>query len=417
MASDPPKPDQTPPAPAANGTRRKLLLAIAGVFAAGLLAYGAYWVLVLQYGEYTDDAYVNGDVVQITSQVPGTVVKIAANDTDFVRAGTPLVELDPADARLALDEAESHLAKTVRQVRNLFETTAQLEAAVRQRDADLARARDDDARRERLATTGAVSGEELQHARDTLAAAEAAASAARRQLAAQQALVDHTTVEDHPDVKDAAARVREAYLAYARATIPAPVSGYVAKRSVQLGQRIAPGTPLMAVVPLDDVWVDANFKEGQLRNMRVGQPVTLTADLYGGRFEYHGKVLGFGAGTGGAFALLPAQNASGNWIKIVQRVPVRIALDDGELKAHPLQVGLSMQVKVDTHDRGGARLPRVPPRTVADASAVFDKLDREAGARVREIIAANDGRGPVRPLAAAPKSAVRGADGAEFASR
>ena len=381
-----------------NGKRRKLLGTIVGVFAVGALAYGAYWALVLRYHESTDDAYVNGDVVQITSQVPGTVVKIEANDTDFVQAGKTLVRLDTADASVALDEAESTLAKTVRQVRNLFETSAQLDAAVRQRESDLERAREDVRRRERLAASGAVSGEELQHARDALASAEAAASAARRQLAAQRALVDHTTVDDHPDVKNAAARLREAFLAYSRTALPAPVSGYVAKRSVQLGQHISAGTALMAVVPLDKVWVDANFKEAQLRDMRVGQPAALTADLYGGKLEYHGKVVGFGAGTGGAFALLPAQNASGNWIKIVQRVPVRIALDPKELEAHPLQVGLSMQVKVDTHDRAGERLPRVARGTVADASAVFAALDREAQARVRAIIAANDGRAPAHEV-------------------
>ncbi len=375
---------------APDGRRRKLVAGIVGLFAAGALAYGAYWALVARYVESTDDAYVNGDVVQITSQVPGTVVKIAANDTDFVNAGTPLVQLDTADAKVALDEAESTLAKTVRQVRNLFETSGQLDATVRAREADLARAREDVRRRERLSGSGAVSGEELQHARDALAAAEAAAAGAKRQLAAQRALVDRTTIEDHPDVKNAAARVREAYLALSRSALPAPVSGYVAKRTVQLGQRIAPGTPLMAVVPLDDVWVDANFKEGQLRNMRVGQPVVATADLYGGKLEYHGKVVGFGAGTGGAFALLPAQNASGNWIKIVQRVPVRIAIDPAELKAHPLQVGLSMQIEVDTHVRDGERLPRAAPGKVADASAVFEALEREADARVHEIIAAND---------------------------
>jgi membrane fusion protein (multidrug efflux system) len=387
-----------PAIPTPNGKRRKLIAAIVGVFAIGVVGYGAWWALVARYAESTDDAYVNADVVLVTSQVPGTVVKIEANDTDFVRAGAVLVSLDTADARVALDQAESGLAKTVRQVRNLFETSGQLEAGVRQHDAELARVREDLRRRELIAASGAISGEELQHARDAFSAAEAADAVARGQLAAQRALVDRTTVDDHPDVKNAAARVREAYLAYSRAELPAPVSGYVAKRSVQLGQRIAAGTPLMAVVPLDEVWVDANFKEAQLRNMRVGQAVELSADLYGGKLEYHGHVAGFGAGTGGAFALLPAQNASGNWIKIVQRVPVRIALDPAELKAHPLQVGLSMLVKVDTHERDGERLPRIARGSVADASAVFSAQDREAGERVRSIIMANDGS-PARPLA------------------
>jgi membrane fusion protein (multidrug efflux system) len=376
--------------------RKKLLAAVAGAFAIGAIAYGAYWALFLSHSESTDDAYVNGNVVQITAQVPGTVVKIAADDTDFVTAGTTLVQLDTADSRVALDEAESQLAKTVRQVRNLYATSGQLQATVAQREADLARAQKDFQRREQLAAIGAVSGEDIQHARDTLRGAEAATTAARQQLVAHQALVDHTTVDDHPDVRNAAAHLREAYLAYSRTALPAPVSGYVAKRSVQLGQRVSAGAPLMAVVPLDQVWVDANFKEAQLKSMRVGQPVALSADLYGGKLEYHGKIAGFGAGTGGAFALLPAQNASGNWIKIVQRVPVRIALDGAELKSHPLQVGLSMQVKVDTHDQAGERLPRVAQARSADASAVFSSIDHLADERVKAVIAGNDGRAVVR---------------------
>ncbi len=381
--------------------RRKLLALVIGAFVVGAVGYTAYWALVLRHSEATDDAYVNGNVVQITSQVPGTVIKIQADDTDFVKAGTTLVQLDTADARVALDEAESQLAKTVRQVRNLYATSGQLDATVHQREAELTRAQQDFQRREQLAAIGAVSGEEIQHARDTLRGAEAATTAARQQLAAHQALVDRTTVEDHPDVRNAAARLREAYLAYSRTALPAPVSGYVAKRSVQLGQRVSPGAPLMAVVPLDQVWVDANFKEGQLKSMRVGQPVALTADLYGGKLEYHGRVAGFGAGTGGAFALLPAQNASGNWIKIVQRVPVRIALDRAELEAHPLQVGLSMQVKVDTLEQAGERLPRMAQSRGVDASAVFSSVDHLAEERVRSIVAGNEAKAPTRSVSLA----------------
>ena len=348
--------------------RKKTLLAVIATFAVGAIAYGSYWSIALNHAESTDDAYVNGNVVQITSQVPGTVVSVANDDTDFVKSGTTLVQLDTADAKVALDEAESQLAKTERQVRNLYATSAQLAATLRQRDAERARAADDLNRRERLAASGFISSEALQHDRTTLHVADAAVGAAREQLAAQQALVEHTTVDSHPDVRSAAAHVREASLTYSRTTIAAPVSGYVAKRAVQVGQRIAPGTPLMAVIPLDAVWVDANFKEGQLKQMRVGQPVKLTADLYGDKLEYHGKVAGFGAGTGGAFSLLPAQNASGNWIKIVQRVPVRIALERGEIAEHPLQVGLSMQVKVDTHDQSGDRLPHMAQARVASGT-------------------------------------------------
>ena len=380
--------------------RKKLLLAVIGAFAIGAAGYGTYWSANVRNTETTDNAYVNGNVVQITSQVPGTVVSIAADDTDFVKAGTTLVQLDTADSKVALDEAESNLAKTVRQVRNLYATSGQLAANVSQRTAELSRAQDDLKRREDLAKAGFISKEALQHERTTLQAADAAATAAKQQLVAHQALVDHTTIENHPDVRNASAKVREAYLAYSRTALAAPVSGYVAKRGVQLGQRVAPGAPLMAVVPLDEVWVDANFKEGQLKSMRVGQPVTLSADLYGNKLEYHGKVMGFGAGTGGAFALLPAQNASGNWIKIVQRVPVRIALDRAELAKHPLQVGLSMEAKVDTRNQDGERLPQVARKS--DASQAYGAADHVADDLVKAIIA-NDGRSaPATASVAAP---------------
>ena len=376
--------------PTNNARARRRWLAFAvGAFALIGAAYTAYWALVLRYAQSTDDAYVSGNVVQITPQVAGTVVKIAADDTQFVRAGDTLVELDPADAKLALEQADAKLARTVREVRGLFATNGQLQATVDMRDAELARVSEDLRRRERLAAAGAVSGEELQHARDAMAAARAALVAAQQALVANQARTEHTAVANHPDVLAAAAQAHDAYLDVARTRLPAPVSGYVAKRSVQLGQRVAPGAPLMAIVPLDQVWVDANFKEPQLASMRIGQGVTLKADLYGGNVRYHGTVAGFGAGTGSAFSLLPAQNATGNWIKIVQRVPVRIALDRRELAEHPLQIGLSMQVDVDTHRREGARLPREPGPLASYATNVYDAADVAAGERVRAIIAAN----------------------------
>ena len=375
--------------PAPPMQRKRWILIVIGVFAALGIAYGAYWARALRYAQSTDDAYVNGNVVQITPQISGTVVAIGADDTQFVTAGRTLVQLDQADAKVALDQADAQLAKTVREVRSLFATSAQLQATVAMRQSDLAKADEDLARRERLASSGAVSGEERQHARDAANSARAALLAAQQELEANRARVDRTTVDNHPDVRNAAARVRDAYLTYSRTALPAPVSGFVAKRAVQLGQRVAPGAPLMAIVPLDQVWVDANFKEPQLAGMRVGQPVKLTADLYGGKVVYHGKVAGFGAGTGSAFALLPAQNATGNWIKIVQRVPVRIALDAPELAAHPLQIGLSMQVEVDTHERSGDRLPLVQSAPTY-ATDVFHSQDQLANERVRAIIAANE---------------------------
>ena len=375
--------------PAGNPRRTKLLALVLGLFTIGVVAFGIYWLRVARYVEATDDAYVGGNLVQVMPQVTGTVVAIDADDTQYVEAGRVLVELDKSDARVALDEAEAQLAKTVRHVRNLMATSSQLAATVAERQTVLARARADLARRSALLKNGAVSKEEIQHARDALANAQAAYEAARQQLLAARALVDGTNVENHPDVQAAAAAVRAAYLAYARTALPAPVSGFVAKRSVQVGQRVSPGTPLMTVVPLDQVWIDANFKEGQIASLRVGQPARVTADVYGHSVEYHGKVAGFGAGTGGAFSLLPAQNATGNWIKVVQRVPVRIALDSKELAAHPLQIGLSMQVDVDTHDRSGERLPKAAAVTNSYRTNAFASLDRLADERVKAIIAVN----------------------------
>ncbi len=396
--------------------RRRLLGIVIGAFLAAGIGWGAWWLLAGRWHESTDDAYVGGNVVQINPQVAGTVIAIRADDTQFVSAGDALVELDKTDARVALESAEAQLARTVRAVRNLTATSEGLQASVEQRKADLEKAEQDLARRGQVEAIGAVSGEEMQHARDAVAAARAAYQAARRQAQAQRALVDRTSIETHPDVQSAAARVREAFLALARTTLPAPVSGIVARRTVQVGQRVSPGMPLMAVVPLDQVWVDANFKEGQLANLRAGQPVTLVADAYGG-FEFRGRVAGFGAGTGSAFSLLPAQNASGNWIKVVQRVPVRIALDPAQLKDHPLQIGLSMEVEVDTHERGGPRLAGAPHAGAGYETQAYGAIDRQADERVAAIIAANaegaarrgaPGRpGPVAGLRHRPATASR----------
>jgi membrane fusion protein, multidrug efflux system len=379
-----------PPATLRRSRRRWLILVVLGFAAIGV-AYGAYWAIALRDLQSTDDAYVNGNVVQITPQISGIVVAIGADDTQFVKAGQTLVQLDQADAKVALEQAEAQLARTVREVRSVFATSSQLQATVEMRQTELDRAKGDLARRERLAASGGVSGEELQHARATLNTAQAAMLVAQENLQVNRARIDRTTVENHPDVQNAAAKVREAYLMYARTVLPAPVSGFVAKRAVQLGQRVGPGVPLMAIVPLDQVWVDANFKEAQLAAMRVGQPVNLVADIYGGKVVYHGKVVGFGAGTGSAFALLPAQNATGNWIKVVQRVPVRIALDPQELAAHPLQVGLSMDAEVDTRNRAGERLPQIAQIAPAYATDVFRSADGAAEDRVKAIIAENSG--------------------------
>ena len=390
MATSEIRPDQAPASANAPSRRRPLLLAFAAVFAAAGIGYGVWWQQVGRYAENTDDAYVAGDVVQITPRTAGTVLAIHADDTDFIQAGDTLVQLDRADAELALEQAETQLAQTVRQVRTLYATGKALAASIELRQADVAKAREDLSRRQALARSGAVSSEELDHARTGVSTAEAALAAARQQFASNHALIDNTSVACHPDVARAATRVREAWLNLERTTVPAPVSGYVAKRAVQVGQQIAPGAPLMAVIPLNQVWVDANFKEGQLRHMRIDQPVTLTSDVYGSGVQYHGKVVGLAAGTGSAFALLPAQNATGNWIKVVQRLPVRIALDPQELAAHPLRIGLSMLVSVDVHDQSGEQLAngRATAEPIA-RTGVFDQKSQGAEPRVDRIVAAN----------------------------
>jgi membrane fusion protein, multidrug efflux system len=329
--------------------------------------------------------------VQVTSDVPGTVIAVNVDDTQSVQRGQLLARLDPADAQVAINGAEAQLARAVRNVRGLFAQREQLLAQIAQRASDLKRAQDDLERRQGLLSDGAVSGEELSHSRDAVTAARAGLDAAREQLNATEAQIQGTTIETHPQVLDAETAVRNAALALHRTELRAPVSGVVAKRTVQLGQRVAAGSPLMALVPLDDVWVDANFKEVQLRSMRVGQPVKLHADLYGSDVIFHGRLAGVSAGSGSAFALLPAQNASGNWIKIVQRLPVRITLDPQELKVHPLRVGLSMVAEVDVHDTSGpvvsAEVRNVPQPTQASAGD-----DPEVQARIDRIVALNAGR-------------------------
>ena len=331
-----------------NRRRGLLLRGLLAVIVLVAVGWTIWYFLIGRWYQGTEDAYVDGNVVQITPQIPGTVVSIGADDNDFVKAGQVLVVLDAADAEVALEQAEAGLAQTVRRVRGLYSGAGAAQADVAARKAAFERAQADFDRRRDLAKTGAISSEELAHARDALTAARSALTAAQQQLEVSQALVDDTRVASHPDVRAAAAKLRAAWLDHDRTTLRAPVSGYVAERNVQVGQRVQPGAPLMAVVPLQQVWVTANFKETQLTRMRIGQPVTLTSDLYGRKVDFRGHVAGLGIGTGSAFALLPAQNATGNWIKVVQRLPVRIRLDPEQLKRHPLQVGLSMTVTINT---------------------------------------------------------------------
>jgi membrane fusion protein (multidrug efflux system) len=378
-------------APARTTRKRCLRLIALGLAATfGTAVYGSYWFLFARHHQSTDDAYVNGDLVQITSEVPGTVMALEADDTQGVDRGQTLLKLDPADAQVAMSDAEARLARAVREVRTLFATAEELRARIADREIELQRAEDDYRRRSNLLKDGAVSSEELSHTKDTIAQMRANLSEAREQLNATTVQIDGTTVDTHPLVLTAEAAVRDAALALRRTRIFAPVAGVVARRSVQVGQRVAPGTALMAVVPLDEVWVDANFKEVQLKDMRVGQPVEVRADVYGGSVTYHGTLVGLSAGSGSAFALLPAQNASGNWIKIVQRVPVRIALDPEQLKAHPLRVGLSTTVTVDVRDTSGALIASQVRRVPIPVQPSLGD-DPDVQARIARILAANGG--------------------------
>ena len=381
-------PSQVTRTPAQGKRRRALLMLLAVVVVAGI-AWLAYYLLVARWHQDTDDAYVQGNIVSITAQTPGTVVSINADDGMRVKAGQVLVQLDPNDAQVAYEQAAANLASTVRQVRGLYSSVDAAQADIAARQVAVQQARADVARRSGLVASGAVSAEELAHAKSQLQAAEAALSASRGQLSRNRALVDATTLAKQPQVQAAAAQLRQAYLGLQRVEIVAPIDGFVAKRSVQLGQRVQPGAALMAVIPLEQAWVDANFKETQLRNMRLGQPVTLTADVYGDEVVYTGKLASLGLGTGSAFSLLPAQNASGNWIKIVQRVPVRIELDARQLQAHPLRLGMSMSVDVDVHAQDGDVLPAALPSKSLLATDAYAKQLHDADAVIEDIIVNN----------------------------
>ena len=374
-----------------NGKRRIILVIIALVFVVAGIAWWLLYVFVFSLRETTDDAYVGGNQVNVSSQIVGTVTAVLADDTQLVQTGQALVRLDPTDAEVSLAKARSALAAAVRQVRQQTEQASQFDAAIASRKTDLAQAQADLNRRQPLLADKAIAPEEVAHAKEAVHNAENALDQVLRQSAAAHALVDGTPVAENPAVMQAKAAFREAWINHDRTSIVAPIGGYVAQRAVQVGSRLQPGQPLMTIIPLGDLWIDANFKESQLRHIRIGQPVAIESDIYGGSVDYHGHVVGLAPGTGAAFALLPPQNASGNWIKVVQRVPVRISLDAKELQDHPLRVGLSTAVKVDTHERNGAVLANAPAtKPVAETDVYasdFVKAEQEADAIVRANLA------------------------------
>lgn len=353
-----------------------------------------YWYGWGQFTEYTDDAYVGGNIVQLTSQITGTVAAIYGDDTALIEAGTKVVLLDDSNYRLNFEQAKAELAKTVRQVKQLFRNDAEYQAAITLKTAELNKANSDLAHRKQLEKSGAVSKEELLRVQTIATTAAAALEETKQRYLANYALIANTTLESNPLVLAAAAKFRQAYVNLSRTILLAPVTGYLAKRSVQLGQQIAPGVPLLAIVPLNQLWVEANFKESQLENIRIGQPVTLTADQYGNSIKFHGKVVGLSAGTGSAFSLLPAQNATGNWIKIVQRVPVRICLESNELTQHPLRIGLSTRVTISTSDRNGATLANTTTTKPTYTSMVyvdqFSNANKIATSEIQAIIKENE---------------------------
>ena len=375
--------------------RRNGFLLFGAVTLVAALAYGGWWLLAGRYSESTDDAYVAGNIVAITSRENATVNALYADNTQQVHQGQLLIEMDPSVAEVTMRAAEANLARAARAVRGTFASADSYAAQLQQAEVTLAQAKSDYQRRQ-AALAGAVSGEELGHARDAVQAAEAAVNSARGGLAQAQSGIAGVDVAHNPDVLAAEAQLRAAAIVLAHMKIVAPVDGVIAQRTVQVGQRVNAGAPLMAVVPLSNVWVDANFKEVQLARMRIGQPVEITTDIYGSKVVYHGKIAGLGAGSGSAFSILPPQNASGNWIKIVQRVPVRIGLDAKEVTDNPLRIGLSVTAKVDVHDQSGPRAADAAPVSVMRGNVAED-IDAQVDAQVKRILAANSAAAPGRP--------------------
>ena len=315
-----------------------------------------YWFFFLKDYQSTEDAYVNGNQIMISSQVAGNVRQINVENMDFVHAGDVLLELDDTDYQLSFSQAQNTLAGAVRQISQLGYTVKQLEATVQANQTALTKAQGDLARREQLGKSGAIDKESLQHAREAVMTAEANLKAVKNQLAANKSLLMNVPLKEQPEIQKAISSVKQAWLNLQRTKITSPIDGYVARRSTQVGQKVAVGSALMAVIANDQMWVEANFKETQLKDMRIGQPVKLSFDLYGHDVKFDGKIEGIEMGTGSAFSVLPAQNATGNWIKVVQRVPVRISLDPQQITRYPLRIGLSTLVEVNIADTKGEML-------------------------------------------------------------
>ncbi|MEI9749184.1 multidrug efflux MFS transporter periplasmic adaptor subunit EmrA [Moellerella wisconsensis] len=371
--------------------RRNALLLLSFIFIIVGVGWFAYWFLILRHYETTDNAYVAGNQVQIMSQVSGSVMTVNVDNTDYVKSGSVLVELDPKDALLALEKAKTTLANNVRQTHQQIVNSKQYQANIALRRSDLNRLQNDLKRREVLGNSNLIGKEELQHAREAVISAKAALDVAIEQFNANQAIILDTPIDKQPAVEQAATEVKNAWLALQRTKIVSPVDGYVSRRSVQIGAQVTPAKPLMAIIPAEGMWIDANFKETQLADMRIGQPAKVITDFYGDDLVFKGTVVGLDMGTGSAFSLLPAQNASGNWIKVVQRLPVRIALDPLQLEEHPLRIGLSANVTVDTQNKQGKVLSKSTRITPAYHTSALMIDMSPADQIVTDIINSNSG--------------------------
>src|ERR1700722_9854954 len=378
---------QSPPKD--NRKRNRAITITVLIFVFLGIVWFAYWLFYGRFHQYTDDAYVDGNNVVLTPQVPGIVISFSVNNADYIPQGRILVELDKTDAKIALDKAIADLGSAVRSVMQMFEQAKQYEAAIAMRKAEFVKAAQDSEHRKPLIDQGGVSREDFEHAEAALQANFADLIATEHQFIAAFAQIENTTVETHPLVEQAKNQVRNTFVFYQRCTIKAPASGLIAQRTVQVGERVEAGQPLMAIVPLDQMWVNANFKEVQLTKMRVGQPASVRSDIYGGEVHFHGKVVGIGGGTGSVFSVLPPQNATGNWIKIVQRVPVRITLDPEQIKQFPLRLGLSMEVTVDITDTEKPFIPSIRADGPLYSTDVFENQESGAEELIIEVIAAN----------------------------
>ena len=380
---------ESPQSNSAKRNRSLLILTLCFVLIGA--GYGIYWFINGRHQETTDDAYVAGNLIRVTPRISGTVVAVYAEDTDLVQRGQLLARLDDSDARVTLAGAEARLAGAVRQVKQMFSAVEQGRATVAIKEESLRQAEEDAKRRSGIvASDEAVSREEREHTGSALKRAQAELRLANSQLEGALDQVTNTTLEHHPLVKQAEAQVRDAFLNLSRCEVRAAESGYVAKRTVQVGQQAKPESALMVVVPLRQIWVEANFKEDQLQHLRIGQSVIMESDIYGNEVALHGKVEGLAAGTGSVFSLLPPQNASGNWIKVVQRLPVRISLDPAEIAKYPLRIGLSIKAEVETADSSGESLAKTPPNGALYETTTYSDDEKKAEQRIREIIAANN---------------------------